>query len=123
MQGFQIKWTFLDRVFTITQVGKNRGQALPCLEVLQMKGDRLRRLNYCFNGDRYQLADSRLHSQNHELIPRQVSSLNPQLSNRCFHRSCNRTFGHSPNDLLGLFNQKLFKPWIFLCLNSNYLLN
>ena len=42
------------------QVGENRGQALPCLEVLQMEGDRLRQLNYCFNGDRYQLADSQL---------------------------------------------------------------
>ncbi len=42
------------------QVGENRGQALPCLEVLQMEGDRLRQSNYCFNGDRYQLADSQL---------------------------------------------------------------
>ena len=50
------------------QVGENRGQALPCLKVLQMEGDslrggkaeRLRQLNYCFNGDRYQLADSQL---------------------------------------------------------------
>jgi hypothetical protein len=44
------------------QVGENRGQALPCLEVLQMESDRLRQLNYCFNGDRYQLADSQLFS-------------------------------------------------------------
>jgi hypothetical protein len=44
------------------QVGENRGQALPCLEVLQMEGDRLRQLNYCFNGDRYQLANSQLFS-------------------------------------------------------------
>jgi hypothetical protein len=43
---------------------------VPCLEVLQMEGDRLRQLNYCFNGDRYQLADSRLFS----------SSFNPYLS-------------------------------------------
>nr|RNJ69485.1 MAG: hypothetical protein EDM05_09480 [Leptolyngbya sp. IPPAS B-1204] len=50
------------------QVGEDRDQALPCLEVLQMEGDslrdgkaeRLRQLNYCFNGDRYQLADSQL---------------------------------------------------------------
>jgi hypothetical protein len=42
------------------QVGEDRGQALPCLEVLQMEGDRLRQLNYCFNGNRYQLADSQL---------------------------------------------------------------
>jgi len=42
------------------QVGENRGQALPCLEVLQMEGDRLRQLNYCFNGDRCQLTDSQL---------------------------------------------------------------
>lgn len=50
------------------EVGKDRGQALPCLEVLQMESDslrdgkaeRLRQLNYCFNGDRYQLADSQL---------------------------------------------------------------
>jgi hypothetical protein len=52
------------------QVGENRSQALPCLEVLQMEGDslrdskaeRLRQLNYCFNGDRYQLANSQLFS-------------------------------------------------------------
>lgn len=44
----------------LIQVGEDRGQALPCLEVLQMEGDRLRQLNYCFNGDRYQLADSQL---------------------------------------------------------------
>jgi hypothetical protein len=42
------------------RVGEDRGQALPCLEVLQMEGDRLRQLNYCFNGDRYLLADSHL---------------------------------------------------------------
>ncbi|NJL35436.1 MAG: hypothetical protein HC840_02045 [Leptolyngbyaceae cyanobacterium RM2_2_4] len=50
------------------QVGEDRGQVLPCLKVLQMQGDslrdgkaeRLRQLNYCFNGDRYQLADSQL---------------------------------------------------------------
>ena len=50
------------------QVGENRGQALPCLEVLQMEGDslrdgkaeRLRQLNYCFNSKRYQLANSQL---------------------------------------------------------------
>jgi hypothetical protein len=45
---------------TLIQVGEDRSQALPCLEVLQMEGDRLRQLNYCFNGDRYQLADSQL---------------------------------------------------------------
>jgi len=33
------------------QVGDNRGQPPPCLEVLQIEGDRLRQLNYCFNGD------------------------------------------------------------------------
>ncbi|MDX2241105.1 MAG: hypothetical protein NW224_10515 [Leptolyngbyaceae cyanobacterium bins.302] len=44
----------------LIQVGEDRGQSLPCLEVLQMEGDRLRQLNYCFNGDRYQLADSQL---------------------------------------------------------------
>jgi hypothetical protein len=44
----------------LIQVGEARGQALPCLKVLQMEGDRLRQLNYCFNGDRYQLADSQL---------------------------------------------------------------
>lgn len=44
----------------LIQVSEDRGQALPCLEVLQMEGDRLRQLNYCFNGDRYQLADSQL---------------------------------------------------------------
>ncbi|PSB15412.1 hypothetical protein C7B76_13760 [filamentous cyanobacterium CCP2] len=44
----------------LIQMGEDRGQALPCLEVLQMEGDRLRQLNYCFNGDRYQLADSQL---------------------------------------------------------------
>jgi hypothetical protein len=53
----------------LIQVGEDRGQALPCLEVLQMEGDRLRQLNYCFNGDsrserlhqRYPLADSKLY--------------------------------------------------------------
>ena len=44
----------------LIQVGEDRSQALPCLEALQMEGDRLRQLNYCFNGDRYQLADSQL---------------------------------------------------------------
>jgi hypothetical protein len=42
------------------QVGETRGQVLPCLEVSQMESDRLRQLNYCFNGDHYQLADSQL---------------------------------------------------------------
>lgn len=48
------------------QVGQDWGQPLPCLEVLQVESDRLRQLNFCFNGDsrserlrqRYQLADS-----------------------------------------------------------------
>jgi hypothetical protein len=44
----------------LIQVGEDRGQALPCFKVLQMEGDHLRQLNYCFNGDRYQLADSQL---------------------------------------------------------------
>jgi hypothetical protein len=44
----------------LIQVGEDRSQALPCLKMLQMEGDRLRQLNYCFNGDRYQLADSQL---------------------------------------------------------------
>lgn len=52
----------------LIQVREDRGQALPCLEVLQMQGDslrdgkaeRLRQLNYCFNGDHYQIADSQL---------------------------------------------------------------
>lgn len=42
------------------EVGESQSQDLPCLEVLQMEGDRLRQLNFCFNGDRYQLADSQL---------------------------------------------------------------
>jgi hypothetical protein len=42
------------------QVGEYREQALPCLRVLQMDGDRLRQLNYCFNSDRYQLTNSQL---------------------------------------------------------------
>lgn len=42
------------------QGGEDRGQLLPCLEVLQMESDRLRQLNYCFNGDRYQLTDASL---------------------------------------------------------------
>jgi hypothetical protein len=46
----------------LIQVGEDRGQALLCLEVSQMQGDRLRQLNYCFNGDRHQLADSQLFS-------------------------------------------------------------
>lgn len=60
----------------LIQMGEDRGQALPCLQVLQMEGDslrdgkaeRLRQLHFCFNGDsrserlrqRYQLADSQL---------------------------------------------------------------
>lgn len=44
----------------LIQVGEDQGQTLPCLKVLQMEGDRLRQLNYCFNGDRYQLANSQL---------------------------------------------------------------
>lgn len=52
----------------LIQVGDDRGQALPCLEVLQMAGDRLRQLNYCFNSNsrserlrqRYQLIDSHI---------------------------------------------------------------
>jgi hypothetical protein len=45
---------------SLIQVGEDQGQALPCLEVLQMEGDRLRQLNYCFNSDRYQLTNSQL---------------------------------------------------------------
>jgi hypothetical protein len=44
----------------LLRVGEDRGQALPCLEVLQMEGDRLRRLSYCFGGDRYKLTDNQL---------------------------------------------------------------
>jgi hypothetical protein len=47
---------------SLFQVGENRGQALPCLEVLQTEQKQLRQLDYCFNGDRYQLSDSHLFS-------------------------------------------------------------
>jgi hypothetical protein len=46
----------------LLRVGEDRGQVLPYLEVLQMEGDRWRRLSYCFNGDLYQLSDSHLFS-------------------------------------------------------------
>jgi hypothetical protein len=38
----------------------NRGQALPCIKVLQTEQEQLRQLNFCFNGNDYQLADSQL---------------------------------------------------------------
>jgi hypothetical protein len=41
-------------------VGENRHQPLPCLKVLQTEKQQLRQLNFCFNGNRYQLADSQL---------------------------------------------------------------
>jgi hypothetical protein len=41
-------------------VGENRYQALPCIKVLQTEKQQLRQLNFCFNGNRYQLADSQL---------------------------------------------------------------
>jgi hypothetical protein len=36
-------------------------------------GDRLRQLNYCFNGDRYQIADSQLHTQNNKMVGNPMS--------------------------------------------------
>jgi hypothetical protein len=41
-------------------VGENRNQPLPCIKVLQTEKQQLRQLNYCFNGNRYQVADSQL---------------------------------------------------------------
>jgi hypothetical protein len=43
-------------------VGENRHQPLPCLKVLQTDKQQLRQLNFCFNGNRYQVADSQLFS-------------------------------------------------------------
>ncbi|BDI20732.1 hypothetical protein ANSO36C_65340 (plasmid) [Nostoc cf. commune SO-36] len=44
----------------LLSVGENRGQALPCIKVLQTEQEQLRQLNFCFNGTGYQLADSQL---------------------------------------------------------------
>ncbi|OYE00766.1 hypothetical protein [Nostoc sp. 'Peltigera membranacea cyanobiont' 232] len=44
----------------LLEVGENRGQALPCIKVLQTEQEQLRQLNFCFNGTGYQLADSQL---------------------------------------------------------------
>ncbi|WP_016948747.1 hypothetical protein [Anabaena sp. PCC 7108] len=41
-------------------VGETRNQPLPCIKVLQTEKQQLRQLNYCFNGNRYQVADSQL---------------------------------------------------------------
>ena len=41
-------------------VGENRNQSLPCIKVLQTEKQQLRQLNFCFNGNRYQVADSQL---------------------------------------------------------------
>jgi hypothetical protein len=41
-------------------VGETRNQSLPCIKVLQTENQQLRQLNYCFNGNRYQVADSQL---------------------------------------------------------------
>lgn len=41
-------------------VGETRNQSLPCIKVLQTEKQQLRQLNYCFNGNRYQVADSQL---------------------------------------------------------------
>ncbi|MTJ55831.1 hypothetical protein FJR38_25785 [Anabaena sp. UHCC 0253] len=41
-------------------VGENRNQSLPCVKVLQTEKQQLRQLNFCFNGNRYQVADSQL---------------------------------------------------------------
>ncbi|MBK1988516.1 hypothetical protein A0J48_013375 [Sphaerospermopsis aphanizomenoides BCCUSP55] len=41
-------------------VGETTNQSLPCIKVLQAEKQQLRQLNYCFNGNRYQVADSQL---------------------------------------------------------------
>ncbi|MBD2694165.1 hypothetical protein [Anabaena catenula] len=41
-------------------IGETRNQSLPCIKVLQTENQQLRQLNYCFNGNRYQVADSQL---------------------------------------------------------------
>ncbi|MBD2772610.1 hypothetical protein [Iningainema tapete] len=38
--------------------------ALPCLQVMQLDGDRLRQMLFCFNGQNYQLASSQLLEKN-----------------------------------------------------------
>ncbi|MEH1945531.1 MAG: hypothetical protein V7K77_00810 [Nostoc sp.] len=48
----------------LLEVGENRGQALPCIKVLQTEQEQLRQLNFCFNGTGYQLADSQLFTNN-----------------------------------------------------------
>lgn len=39
----------------LLSVGENRGQALPCIKVLQTEQEQLRQLNFCFNGTGYNL--------------------------------------------------------------------
>jgi hypothetical protein len=41
------------------QVGEYRNQ-LPCFKVMQIENNQLRQLNFCFNGNNYQLADNEL---------------------------------------------------------------
>lgn len=41
-------------------IGETRNQSLPCMRVLQTDKQQLRQLNYCFNGNRYQVTDSQL---------------------------------------------------------------
>jgi hypothetical protein len=41
-------------------VGETTNQSLPCIKVLQTEQQQLRQLNYCFNVNRYQVADSQL---------------------------------------------------------------
>ena len=46
------------------QVGDRSSAALPCLEVMQIDGDQLRQMLFCFNGQNYQLASSQLLDKN-----------------------------------------------------------
>lgn len=46
------------------QVGDRSDAARPCLQVMQLDGDRLRQMLFCFNGQNYQLASSRLLDKN-----------------------------------------------------------
>ncbi|MDF5724721.1 MAG: hypothetical protein PUP91_30510 [Rhizonema sp. PD37] len=46
------------------QVGDLLNADLPCLQVMQVEGDQLRQMLFCFNGQNYQLASSQLLEKN-----------------------------------------------------------
>lgn len=48
-------------------VGNNHGLLLPCIIVMQTEKQQIRQLNYCFNGNHYQVADSQVFTNYHKL--------------------------------------------------------